>query len=382
MDVAVQLADELSLKEEQIRGALDLLSNHTGISFIARFRKELTGALDENQVRLIRDRAAALHALEEQKQKLLQSMEGRGALSDELRATIDACRSALELEDISLSFKRRRRSRAVQARKLGLEPLATVLFAQDESCAQVEDLALSFVDPARGIADVGAALAGASDIIGEWVAYDPKVRSWARNLYLTEGVILATSRRKPGGRRGRYAAYQDLSHPIHSLPPHVTLALHRGEKDRALRVDIGVPEEKVLGHLAAQIIRDPDSPYAPFLGQTLAKAHERLIHPSISAQVRALKKDEADEGVIDVLARNLRELLLSPPAGRRTVMAIDPGLRMGCNVAVVNAAGQPVAHRIPHPPTQRNGPHQGDAVASASGARSRGRRDWQRDGLT
>jgi len=349
MDVAAQLAVELSIKEEQIRVALDLFETHANIPFIARFRKELTGALDYDQLRSIRDRAAELRDLEGKKEKLIETLKNRGTLNEDLQTRIEQCRTRFEVEDIELAYKKRRRSRALQARKLGLEPLASMLFEQEEPCGQIEDIAYSFVDPARGISDVTAALAGASDIIAEQVAYDPKVRSWLRDFYLKEGSVRVVLRDKRGQRRNKYAAYADFSMPIHSMPPHVTLTLRRGERERALRVEINVPEEKIIGHLAAEIIQDSDSPYAPFLRRTLLQTFEKLLHPSFSAQVRAIKKQQADEHVIDLLCKNLRALLLSPPAGRKVVMGIDPGLRTGCKTAVIDADGRPVAHCTVYP---------------------------------
>ncbi|MFH2007745.1 MAG: Tex family protein [bacterium] len=333
-----KLAAELNLPPRGVSAVVELLSEGATVPFIARYRKEATGDLDEVQIRAIRERHAYLTELEQRRLAILESIESQGLLSDELRARIQACETKTTLEDLYLPYRPKRRTRATIARERGLEPLAELLLRQPSSPSPAE-AATPFVDAERDVADVDAALAGARDIIAERLAEDADLRAFVRDTFAREGVLTSVVAKDKVGQRTKFEQYYDFREPISEIPSHRFLAVRRGEREDVLKTQISVNSDAVLERFQRHVdLRK--SPYADELRQACADAYKRLMAPSVENDVRVDLKLGADRDAVAVFAENLRNLLLSAPLGERSVIGIDPGLRTGCKCAAVDATGK------------------------------------------
>ena len=338
----VVIATDLGLPQPGVQAVVDLLSTAATVPFIARYRKEATGGLDEVQIRAIEEAWGYLKELGERKKTILDEIERQGKLTPELRATIEGCRVKTELEDLYLPYKPKRRTRAMIARERGLEALAARITGQSLEGNPLRE-AEAFVSLDRGVPTPKDALAGARDIVAESVAETPAVRALVREMFLQEGVLVSKRAADVTGPT-RFESYYDFREAVKHIPSHRYLAVRRGETENVLRSEIEVDAVRVHGEITRIAGRKGASPWAGELDIAVGDAWKRLIVPSVESEVRVELKLRADRGAVDVFAQNLRALLLAAPLGSRSVVGIDPGQRTGCKVAVVDATGQLLDH--------------------------------------
>jgi len=348
-----KVALELGLKESQVQAASELLDQDATVPFISRYRKEVTGSLDEVAVAAIRDRIHQLREIDRRREAILKSLEERGLLTDELKEAVMDAETMASLEDIYLPYRPRRRTRATIAREKGLEPLARAIFAQGEMDPISE--AMAFVDPEIGVESAEDALSGARDIIAEWINEDAEARSRMRDLFEARGTI--RSRSSPGKEAEgmKYKDYFDWSEPLKKAPSHRILAMMRGENEGFLVLHIEPPEEMAVSLLESLFIRGK-GPSSNQVAQAMQDSYQRLLWPSMETEMRSAYKDLADDKAITVFAQNLRQLLLDPPLGQKILLAIDPGFRTGCKVVVLDRQGSLVHHDaiFPHEPQKKD----------------------------
>jgi uncharacterized protein len=348
------VAEAARLPLAKVRGAVELLSGGATVPFIARYRKERTGGLDEVALRAVEDRLAYFQELSERKAAVLKSIEEQGKLDGDLKRKILATKDKKELEDLYLPFKPKRRTRAAAARERGLEPLAAYLRAQRSTGESPGEVLARYVNPSKDVPDAAAALQGALDILAEEWAENRELRQWLR-AELQTGVLSSNVRREWKGKPSKFEMYYDFREPVAKVPSHRFLAIRRGEAEGVLKIGIEVEEESVLKRLAGKLLTSSTCPFHGDLLKTVADSYSRLLFPSIEAEALVDLKEAADEEAIAVFSTNLRDLLLAPPAGPRAVLGIDPGFRTGCKVAVVDATGKLLEHTViyPTPPESR-----------------------------
>ena len=344
------IARQLQLPLRHVQGAVRLLREGATVPFISRYRKEATGSMDEVQVGAVKEALERLTALEARRATVLETIGGQGRLTDELRRRIEACWDPVELEDIYLPYRPKRRTRAAVARERGLEPLAELLLAQ--RTADVAAAARRFVS--AGVPDVEAALAGASDIVAERIAEDERFRNELRRTFRREGIVRSKVIRGKEAEGAKYADYFDATSPLRTISSHRYLAMRRGEEEGFLRVGIDVDAERCIASLQRRVVR-PGSPTRRWLEVAAADAFKRLLRPSIESEQLAAAKERADDEAIGIFAGNLRQLLLAPPLGQKRVIALDPGYRTGCKVVVLDSQGSLLDHTaiFPHAPQHR-----------------------------
>jgi protein Tex len=338
-EILTAVARELRLARAGVSAAVALLDEGNTIPFVARYRKEATGELDEEQLRQIEARVGYLRRLVERKEAVLKSIEEQDKLTPELEAAINAAETLQVVEDLYLPYKPKRRTRATVARERGLEPLADVLLAQKEE-SPLEELAAAYLSDE--VPDAEAALAGARDIVAEQVAEDAAMRGEARRLALGRSFVVCrlAGEEKEVDPGGKYRVYHDLDLPLGEVQPHQWLAISRGEADGALKVRLQLPDEEILDVLEIGFLRGPRRPIRDQVEAAIADGYRRLLAPSLERDLRSVQGDEASKHGIQVFAANLRKLLLQPPLRGKVVMGLDPGLRTGCKVAVVDATGK------------------------------------------
>jgi uncharacterized protein len=337
------LVAELGLSPAGIAAVVKLMAEGATVPFIARYRKEATGNLDEVQIRAIGERFEYVTELEARRSSVLAEIEKQGKLTPELAAKLRAVTTKAELEDLYLPFKPKRRTRAVIALERGLGPLADALWAQTER-VPAETLAARFVAPEKEVPDVAAALAGARDICAERLAEDAELRQRVRQAYLSEGVIEVQKKKEHVDKTTKFDMYAEFAEPIAKVPSHRFLAIRRGEEEGVLRSALALELSPHFPYAAARIPLRQDSPFRVELEKVVVDAVERIVGPSVTVDVRIELKLRSDQEAIRVFAQNLRELLLAPPFGGKTVLGIDPGQRTGCKCAIVDQTGKLVAH--------------------------------------
>jgi len=343
------IAGELGLPEHRVRAAVELLGEGATVPFIARYRKEATGSLDEMEIAAIRDRLAQLDALDKRRATVLKSLQEQEKLTEELRKAVLEAGSLSELEDLYLPFRPKRRTRATVARERGLEPLADLIFAQNGSTDPAAE-AERFVDPDRQVVCADDALAGARDIVAERINENAGARARLRELFAGRGTTRA--RVVPGkeGEGIRYRDYYDWEEPVAVAPSHRVLAVLRGEKEGFLTLHIAPLETEALSILESLFVRG-DSPASRQVAAAAADGYKRLLAPSLETEARQLSKERADREAIRVFADNLRHLLMAPPLGARNVLAVDPGFRTGCKVVCLDPQGKLIHHETVYPHT-------------------------------
>lgn len=348
------LVEETSLQITQVSAAVALLKEGATVPFIARYRKEATGELDEVQIRLIQERLEYHTALNERRETILKSIEEQGKLNAELRQKIEATRQKTELEDLYLPFKPKRRTKASIAKERGLEPLAEQLLAARGSGESALQLADAFINPEMEVVTAEEALIGAGHVLAEQFADIAEARALVRDLTWQQGLFCSQPARGKEETVSKYEMYYDFSEPIRQIPSHRMLAMRRGEKEEVLRLRIEAPEEEILGRLSALFI-PAESRFAELLRGIIADAYKRLLTTSIDLDLRLQAKKAADDEAIRVFAENLRNLLLAAPAGSHRVLGIDPGLRTGSKLAAVDATGRFLEHVTIYPHTGGGG---------------------------
>jgi len=342
-----KIAEELKIKVEQVKATSALLADGGTVPFIARYRKEATGSLNEVAITTIRDRMAQLEDLDKRRESILKSLEERELLTEELQEKISEAETMGVLEDLYLPYRPKRRTRATLAREKGLEPLAEILFKQEDSADPLTEAAL-FVDPEKGLERSEDALAGARDIIAEWVNENQEARAKMRALYGEKGVLRAKVIPGKEEEGAKYRDYYDWEEPAESAPSHRVLAVFRGEKEGFLSARLNPPEEDALAVLEAMFVKG-DSAASQQVKAAVHDSYKRLLAGSMDTEMRMACKERADTEAIKIFAYNLRELLLAPPLGQKNVMAIDPGIRTGCKVACLDRQGRLLHTETIHP---------------------------------
>ena len=339
------LAHELGREQSHIDNVIKLIDEGNTIPFIARYRKELHGAMDDTTLRTLAERLEYLRGLQERRDTVKKSIEEQGKLTDELSAAIDEAATLAALEDIYRPYKPKRRTRATVAKEKGLEPLALALFAQGSGLPEPEELAKDYIDPEKGVETVEDALAGASDIIAEMISDNADIRSRLRDLISAKAVLKSEAATEEDSV---YQLYYDFSQSIGKLQGHQILAINRGEKEDKLKVSVGLDRELALQNVRRAVIK-PGSRAMAFVRAAADDAYDRLIWPSMERETRAALTDTACEGAIKMFALNLRPLLMQPPVKGKVTMGLDPGYRNGCKVAVVDGTGKVLDTAVVYP---------------------------------
>ena len=345
MDLIQALAAELGKDPRHVENVVHLLDEGNTIPFIARYRKELHGAMDDTSLRTLEERLQYLRGLEERREAVKKSIDEQGKLTDELAAAIDSAKTLAEVEDLYRPYKQKRRTRATLAKEKGLEPLAALLFAQERDCPRPEEAARDFVDPEKGVETVEDALQGASDIIAEQISDDAAIRKSLRALISRQGQLVSRAATEDDSV---YRLYYDFTQSVARLQGHQVLAINRGEKEGILKVSITLDREQALPLLRRAVVK-PGSAAMEFVKSAAEDAYDRLIFPSLEREVRNQLTEQADEGAIGQFALNLKPLLMQPPVKGKVTMGLDPGYRMGCKVAVVDGTGKVLDTAVVYP---------------------------------
>ena len=345
MDIIQTLAHELDKNPQHVKNVVQLLDEGNTIPFIARYRKELHGAMDDTSLRTLEERLQYLRGLAERRETVKKSISEQGKLTDELAAAIDSAKTLAEVEDLYRPYKQKRRTRATAAREKGLEPLASLLFAQERGCPRPEDAARSFIDPEKGVETLTHALQGANDIIAEWISDNAAIRGSLREMLEKRGTLRSLAATEEDSV---YRLYYDFEQPLSRLQGHQILAINRGEKEKMLSVTVLLDREQALPLLRRAVVK-PGSAAMDFVKAAAEDAYDRLIYPSLEREMRASLTERADEGAIGQFALNLKPLLMQPPVKGKVTMGLDPGYRMGCKVAVVDGTGKVLDTAVVYP---------------------------------
>ncbi len=333
-----KIASEMSLISHQVGATAELLDGGATIPFIARYRKEVTGSLDETAITTIRNRLNQLRELDARRESIIKSLNERGQLTEELKHKIVQAETKAILEDIYLPYRPKRRTRATMAREKGLEPLAELIFSQDPAI-DPSDEAKAFIDESKGIESAEAALAGAKDIIAEWVNEEQTARARIRELFSKKGSFRAKVVQGKETEGCKYENYFDWQEPVATAPSHRVLAMRRGAREGFLRLQVTAPEEQALRILEGLFVKGRSVSSAQ-VKEAVLDSYKRLLSPSMETEILAATKQQADQEAIRVFAENLRQLLLAPPLGQKNVLAIDPGFRTGCKVVCLDRQSQ------------------------------------------
>ena len=348
MDAMIQiLAKELSQDPIHVENVVKLIDEGNTIPFIARYRKELHGAMDDTALRTLADRLQYLRNLEKRRGEVKAAVDGQGKLTEALSTAIDAAATLAEVEDLYRPYRQKRRTRATVAREKGLEPLAALLFAQGRDCSEPLLVAAGYVDPQKGVETPEQALQGASDIVAEQISDDAALRKRLRALWWSKGVLISTAAKKDQGD-SVYRLYYDFKTPVNRVQGHQVLAINRGEREDLLKVSVELDRETALITVRRSVLI-PGSPAMPFVRSAAEDAYDRLIAPSVEREIRNMLTEQADEGAIRMFGLNLKPLLMQPPVKGFVTMGLDPGYRNGCKVAVVDGTGKVLDTAVVYP---------------------------------
>lgn len=346
MDINQKITEELGVKKWQVEAAVKLIDEGNTIPFIARYRKEATGTLDDEQLRKLYERLTYLRNLEEKKEQVLASIEEQGKLTEELKAKIVAAQTLVVVEDLYRPYRPKRRTRATIAKEKGLEPLASLITLQ-KAKEPLEKLAEDYVNKEKGVETAKDALDGAKDILAEAVSDEAAYRSWIRKRTMQKGTLISNA--KDEKQESVYEMYYEFEEALSKLAGHRILALNRGEKEKFLTVKVEAPQDDILRYLEKQIIRT-DNPYTtPVLQEVAEDSYKRLIAPAIEREIRSELTEKAEDGAIEVFGKNLEQLLMQPPITGRTVLGWDPAFRTGCKLAVVDPTGKVIGTTVIYP---------------------------------
>lgn len=350
MDIIKTLQQEFGIKESYISATVELIDEGNTIPFIARYRKEVTGSLDDQVLRELADRLAYLRKLNETRDNYRNLIEEMGKMTDEIAADLDKAMTLAVLEDIYRPYRPKRRTRATIAKEKGLEPLAIVIFSQDLT-QSIESLAVSYIDEEKGVADAQEAIAGALDIIAEIISDDAGYRAIIRRIFDTKGILTSIAANKE--TESVYEMYYEYQEPVKKVAGHRVLALNRGEKEGFLRVSVEVEQEESIAALDKIInLKNPHT--SEYIAKTIEDAYKRLIEPSIEREIRNNMTEVSEEGAIKVFAQNLRQLLLAAPIKDKVVLALDPGFRTGCKVCIIDGIGNVLYTSVVYPTPPSN----------------------------
>ena len=352
MDITAQLSLELGLRSWQVESALGLLGDGATVPFIARYRKERTGSLDETVIRELARKSAYYRELDDRRGTVLQSIEAQGKLTPRLRGQIESVLTKTELEDLYLPYRPKRATRGSKARDAGLEPLARWVHACTDARCDLRRKAGEFVDPGRGIETPEQALAGASDILAEELAENAEVRLRLRELAWHDGAVVSRVTKDFAEQKTKFLMYYEFREPVRRLPSHRILAMLRGESEKVLKLTLDVPIERALLGIESIFVRTRSPAALEFLRNVVSDSLKRLLLPATETEIRRQLRERAEEEAFKVFAGNLEALLLAAPAGHRRVLAMDPGFRTGCKTVVLDETGGVLEHTtvFPHPP--------------------------------
>ena len=351
MDITATIAAELGVRKNQVDAAVKLIDEGNTIPFIARYRKEATGALNDEQLRNLFERLNYLRGLEEKKEQVLATIEEQGKLTEELKAQILAAQTLVVVEDLYRPYRPKRRTRATVAKEKGLEPLANILMLQMTDKPMLEE-AKAFISEEKEVTTAEEALAGAKDIVAETISEEADYRIRIRELTTKKGVMRSTA--KDPEAKTVYEMYYDFSEPVNKLAGHRVLALNRGEAEKVLTVKVEAPEEDILRYLEKQVITRDNPNTKPVLQETIEDSYDRLIAPAIEREVRSDLTEKAEDGAISVFGKNLGQLLMQPPIAGKVVLGWDPAFRTGCKLAVVDATGKVLDTKVIYPTAPQN----------------------------
>ena len=353
MDIIRKIAEELQIKPTQAEAAVKLIDEGCTIPFIARYRKELTGALNDEQLRNLDERLRYLRNLEDRKQQVISSIEEQGKLTDELKNQITAAETMVLVEDLYRPYKQKRRTRATIARELGLEPLAEFILAQDTK-EPLENEASKYISDEEGkvVESAEKAIAGAKDIIAEQISDVADYRTYIRDITFKEGKLVSAAKDKDA--QSVYETYYDYNEALQTIPGHRILAINRGESEKFLTVRVEAPQERILRYLEKKIIEKDNEFTNDCLKAVIEDAYDRLIAPAIEREIRSELTDKAQDGAIKVFGKNLEQLLLQPPIAGKVVLGWDPAFRTGCKLAVVDATGKVLDTKVIYPTEPHN----------------------------
>ena len=346
-----KISAELAIAYKQVKSVISLLNEGNTVPFIARYRKEMTGALDEVQIRTILERWQYMQNLEQRKEEVLRIIAEQGKLTDELSQNITKAEKLQEVEDLYRPYKQKRRTKATVAKEKGLEPLAEWLmtFPKDG----IDEKAKQFLT--EEVHTVDDAIAGAKDIIAEWISDDAESRKWIRKETFKSGTVSSVAKEAEKDEKNVYEMYYEYEEPVNKIVPHRTLALNRGEKEDILRVAIKMNADLIMSYLSRKWIRNQHSPAAPIVIEAMEDSYKRLIQPSIEREIRSELTEKGEEQAIHIFSENLRNLLLQPPLKGKVVIGVDPAYRTGCKLAVVDETGKVLKIDViyPHPPVSK-----------------------------
>lgn len=346
MDINQKITEELGVKLWQVEAAVKLIDEGNTIPFIARYRKEATGTLDDEQLRKLYERLVYLRNLEEKKEQVLASIEEQGKLTEELKKQILEAQTQVVVEDLYRPYRPKRRTRATIAKEKGLEPLSTLIMLQ-KTKESLEEVAKQYINEEKGVANVQEALEGARDIIAENISDEADYRSWIRKQTMQKGHIISSA--KDEKAESVYENYYEFDEPVNCLAGYRTLALNRGEKEKFLTVKIEAPQEDILRYLEKKIIHGENLSTTQILKEAIEDSYKRLIAPAIEREIRGELTEKAEDGAIEVFGKNLEQLLMQPPIVGHTVLGWDPAFRTGCKLAVVDPTGKVVDTTVIYP---------------------------------
>lgn len=346
MDINQKLTEELEVKRWQVDAAVKLIDEGNTIPFISRYRKEVTGSLNDEQLRKLHERLVYLRNLEEKKEQVLSSIEEQGKLTEELRSQILAAETLVVVEDLYRPYRPKRRTRATIAKEKGLEPLAAVITLQQLKRPLREE-AEQYLSEEKGVTSVEDAISGAKDIIAEAISDEADYRSWIRKITMKKGKLISTA--KDPEAESVYEMYYEFEEPLSKLAGHRILALNRGEKEKILTVKIEAPEEEILGYLEKQTIHGKNISTDQALKEAVEDSYKRLIGPAIEREIRSDLTEKAEDGAIEVFGKNLHQLLMQPPITGQVVLGWDPAFRTGCKLAVVDPTGKVLGTTVIYP---------------------------------
>ncbi len=346
MDINQKITEELGVKRWQVDAAVKLIDEGNTIPFIARYRKEAHGTLDDEQLRKLAERLTYLRNLEEKKEQVLASIEEQGKLTEELKAKILAAQTQVAVDDLYRPYRPKRRTRAMIAKEKGLEPLAMLMLLQ-QSKEPLEKLAAAYIDPEKDVKTAQDAVSGAKDIIAEQISDDAAYRTWIRNTTVKKGKVV--SQAKDADAESVYEMYYEFEEAVSKIAGHRILALNRGEKEKFLTVKIEAPEEDILRYLKKKTLRGDHTEITAAIEEAIEDSYQRLIAPAIEREIRNELTEKAEDGAIQVFGKNLEQLLMQPPIVGRTVLGWDPAFRTGCKLAVVDPTGKVIGTTVIYP---------------------------------
>ena len=351
MDIIKTLAQELEIKEGQAEAAVQLIDDGNTIPFISRYRKEMTGSLNDEILRKLFERLNYLRSLEEKKTQVLSTIEEQGKLTEELRAQIEAAQTLVVVEDLYRPYRPKRRTRATIAKEKGLEPFAQLILLQKTE-RPLEQEAEAYLSEEKGVANAAEAISGAQDIVAEQISDEADYRSRIRSMTMKEGMLTAAA--KDENVQSVYETYYSYAEPLMKTAGHRILAINRGEKEKILTVKIEAPEERILQYLERQVIKGNNPNTTPVLKEAVADSYRRLIAPAIEREIRSALTEKAEDGAIGVFGKNLEQLLMQPPIAGQVVLGWDPAFRTGCKLAVVDATGKVLDTTVIYPTAPTN----------------------------